>query len=76
MEASDNRINGGRGRVTTGSALTVYTPKFKRRSVSIVRDFSLRYERVTSSNYGLTIPAVRDFPRGCRRVIASNYGLT
>ncbi|KAH1064052.1 hypothetical protein J1N35_029039 [Gossypium stocksii] len=76
FEASDNRTEEGCGRVTTGSALAVSTPKFKRRSVSAVRDFPPRYGRATTSNYGLTILAVRDFLPGCGRVTASNYGLT
>ncbi|KAH1122195.1 hypothetical protein J1N35_005355 [Gossypium stocksii] len=76
MEASDNRTEGGHGRVSTGSALAVSTPKFKRRRVSAVRDFPPGYGRVTASNNGLTVLAVRDFPSGCRRVTASNYGLT
>ncbi|KAH1098413.1 hypothetical protein J1N35_015334 [Gossypium stocksii] len=76
MEASDNRIEGGRGRATTGSELMISTPKFKRRSVSVVRDFPPGCERTTASNYGLTIPVVRDILLGCGRVIASNYGLT
>ncbi|KAH1121717.1 hypothetical protein J1N35_004877 [Gossypium stocksii] len=54
MEVSDNQTEGGWGRVSTGSALTVSTHKFKRRRVSTVRDFSLGCGRVTVSNYGLT----------------------
>ncbi|KAH1063830.1 hypothetical protein J1N35_028817 [Gossypium stocksii] len=76
MEENVNRTKGGRGRVTTGSALAVSTPKFKRRSVSIVRDFSPGYGRATASNYDLTVQAIRDFSPGCRRVTASNCGLT
>ncbi|KAH1073294.1 hypothetical protein J1N35_025622 [Gossypium stocksii] len=63
METSDNRIEGGRG-------------KFKRRSVSAVRDFPLGCGRMTTPNYCLTVPTVRDFLPGCGRVTASNYGLT
>ncbi|KAH1063832.1 hypothetical protein J1N35_028819 [Gossypium stocksii] len=54
MEASDNRIEGSRGGVTTGSALTVSTLKFKRRSVPVVRDFLPGLGRVIASNYGLS----------------------
>ncbi|KAH1107870.1 hypothetical protein J1N35_011638 [Gossypium stocksii] len=54
MEASDNWIEGGRGKVSTGSALAASTPKFKRCRVSIVRDFLPGCRRVTTSNYGLT----------------------
>ncbi|KAH1082851.1 hypothetical protein J1N35_022612 [Gossypium stocksii] len=54
MEASDNQTKGGRGRVSTGSALAVSTPKFKQRRVPAVRDFPLGCGRVTMSNYGLT----------------------
>ncbi|KAH1056225.1 hypothetical protein J1N35_034290 [Gossypium stocksii] len=53
-EASDNRTEGGCGRVSIGSALVVCTPKFKQRRVSTVRDFSPGCRRVTASNYGLT----------------------
>ncbi|KAH1031746.1 hypothetical protein J1N35_043920 [Gossypium stocksii] len=76
MEASDIQTEGGRGRVSTGSTLAVSTPKFKRRSVSAVKDFPLGYGRVTVSNYCLTMSVVRDFSPGCRRVTASNYDLT
>ncbi|KAH1039092.1 hypothetical protein J1N35_040835 [Gossypium stocksii] len=76
MEASDNRIEGCCGRVTTGSALAVFTHKFKRRSVSVVRDFPSGCGRMTASKYSLTIPAVRDFSLGCGRVTTSNYCLT
>ncbi|KAH1031553.1 hypothetical protein J1N35_043727 [Gossypium stocksii] len=76
MEASDNQTVGGRGSVTTGSALAVSTPKFKRRSVSIVRDFPPGCGRPTASNYSLTVPVIRDFPSGYGRVTASNYSLT
>ncbi|KAH1031753.1 hypothetical protein J1N35_043927 [Gossypium stocksii] len=76
IEASDNRIKGGRGRVTMGSALVVSTPKFKRHSVSMVRDFPPRCRRMTAPNYGLTVPAIRDFPPGYGRMTTSNYGLT
>ncbi|KAH1064166.1 hypothetical protein J1N35_029153, partial [Gossypium stocksii] len=51
MEASDNRTEGGRGKVSIGSALAVSTPKFKRRRVLAVRNFPPRCERVTASNY-------------------------
>ncbi|KAH1047632.1 hypothetical protein J1N35_038416, partial [Gossypium stocksii] len=51
MEESDNQTERGYGRVSTGSALAVSTPKFKRRRVSAVRDFSQRCGRVTASNY-------------------------
>ncbi|KAH1063990.1 hypothetical protein J1N35_028977 [Gossypium stocksii] len=54
MEASDNEIEGGHGRVSTGSALAVSTPKFKRCRVSTVRDFSPGCRTVTASNYSLT----------------------
>ncbi|KAH1098283.1 hypothetical protein J1N35_015204 [Gossypium stocksii] len=54
MEASDIQTERGHGRVSTGMALTVSTPKFKRRSVSAVRDFPSGCGRVTVSNYGLT----------------------
>ncbi|KAH1055753.1 hypothetical protein J1N35_033818 [Gossypium stocksii] len=67
---------GGHGRVSTGSALAVSTPKFKRRSTLAVRDFPPGCGRETMSNYGLTIPVVGDFPPRCGRVTASNYGLT
>ncbi|KAH1107670.1 hypothetical protein J1N35_011438 [Gossypium stocksii] len=76
METSDNLIEGGQGKVSTGSALAVPTPKFKRRSVLAVRDFSLGCGRAIALNYGLTVPIVRDFLPRCGRVIASNYGLT
>ncbi|KAH1097701.1 hypothetical protein J1N35_014622 [Gossypium stocksii] len=76
MEASDNWIEGGRGRVTTRSALAVSTPKFKRRSVSAVRDFLSGCGRMTAPNYGLIVPTVRDLSPRCGRVTASNYGLT
>ncbi|KAH1107677.1 hypothetical protein J1N35_011445 [Gossypium stocksii] len=74
MEASNKRTEGGRGRVSTESALAVFTPKFKRCRVSTVRVFQPECERVIASNYGLTMSAVRDFSLGCRRVTASNYG--
>ncbi|KAH1039548.1 hypothetical protein J1N35_041291 [Gossypium stocksii] len=67
MEASDNRTERGRGRVSTGSALAVSTPKFKRRRVSAVRDFLSGCGRVTTSNYDLTMSAVRDFLPVCGR---------
>ncbi|KAH1097456.1 hypothetical protein J1N35_014377 [Gossypium stocksii] len=54
MEASDNRTEGGCGKVSSGSALTVSTPKFKQRRVSVVRDFLPGCRRVTAWNYGLT----------------------
>ncbi|KAH1097516.1 hypothetical protein J1N35_014437 [Gossypium stocksii] len=76
MEASDIKTEGGHGRVSTESVLAVSTPKFKRRSVSAVRDFLPGCGRVTASNYGLTVSAVRDFSLGCGRVTASNYSLT
>ncbi|KAH1097448.1 hypothetical protein J1N35_014369 [Gossypium stocksii] len=53
MEASDNRTEGGRGRVSTESALAVSTLKFKRHRVSVVRDFPPGCGRVTASNYGM-----------------------
>ncbi|KAH1045907.1 hypothetical protein J1N35_036691 [Gossypium stocksii] len=74
METSDNRIEGGCGIVSTGSTVAVSSHKFKRRSVSSVRDFSPGCRRVTASNYGLTVSIVRDFSQGCGRVTASNYG--
>ncbi|KAH1039108.1 hypothetical protein J1N35_040851 [Gossypium stocksii] len=76
MEASDNRTEGGRGIVSTGSALTVSTPKFKQCSVSAIRDFPPGCGRVTASNYGLTVSAVGDFPPRYGRVTTLNYGLT
>ncbi|KAH1039091.1 hypothetical protein J1N35_040834 [Gossypium stocksii] len=54
LMASDNQIDGGHGRVITGSALAVSTLKFKQRSVPAVRDFPPRCRRVTTSNYGMT----------------------
>ncbi|KAH1091644.1 hypothetical protein J1N35_018901 [Gossypium stocksii] len=45
-------IKGGHGRVSTGSALAVFTPKFKRRRVSAITDFLPGCRRVTASNYG------------------------
>ncbi|KAH1056420.1 hypothetical protein J1N35_034485 [Gossypium stocksii] len=54
MGASDNWTEGGCGRVSTGSALTVSTPKFKQRRVSPIRDFPSGYGRMTASNYDLT----------------------
>ncbi|KAH1056117.1 hypothetical protein J1N35_034182 [Gossypium stocksii] len=53
-EASDNRTEGGHGRVSTRGALAVSTPKFKQCRVSVVRDFPSGCGRVTASNYGLT----------------------
>ncbi|KAH1097607.1 hypothetical protein J1N35_014528 [Gossypium stocksii] len=75
IKASNNRTEGGRGRVSTGSAFAVSTPKLKQHRVSAFRDFSPGCGRVTVSNYGLTVSIVRDFPTGCRRVTASNYCL-
>ncbi|KAH1055999.1 hypothetical protein J1N35_034064 [Gossypium stocksii] len=60
MEASDNRTEGGHGRVSIGSALAVSTPKIKRCRVLVVRDFSSGCRRVTVSNYSLTRQIVVD----------------
>ncbi|KAH1129676.1 hypothetical protein J1N35_001054 [Gossypium stocksii] len=54
IKASDNQTEGGRGRVSTGSARTVCTPKFRRRRLSAVKDFSPGCGRLTASNYSLT----------------------
>ncbi|KAH1073252.1 hypothetical protein J1N35_025580 [Gossypium stocksii] len=76
MEASDNQTEGGLGRVSTRSALAVSTPKFKRHSLSVVREFLPGCERVIASNYDLTVSAVTDFSPGRGRVTASNYSFT
>ncbi|KAH1039090.1 hypothetical protein J1N35_040833 [Gossypium stocksii] len=68
MEASDNLIEGGHGRVSTGSVLAVSTPKLKRCSVSAVRDFLPGCRRATASNYDLSVSTVRDFSPGYEKV--------
>ncbi|KAH1091931.1 hypothetical protein J1N35_019188 [Gossypium stocksii] len=53
MEANGGQSEGGSGGVPTENGLVVSAPKFKRRKVSAVRDFSPGCRRVTASNFEL-----------------------
>ncbi|KAH1122032.1 hypothetical protein J1N35_005192 [Gossypium stocksii] len=54
MEASNGQSEERSGRVPVEIENVISTPKFKRRRVSAVRDFSPGYRRVTASNFGLS----------------------